>query len=231
MFICAAIIGIGAAVVLNGFRLKKVQVSGNKLYDDTQIRQWVLNDEYSDNAPYVFLKYRFTEPKEVPFIDTMEITLKSPNTVHVKVYEKGMLGYVYMDSIGKNIYFDKDGFVVEMSSKKIKNVPKVTGLTCSKVLLYEQLQLDQKGVLKGLLALTNMLKKFSLEPDKIAYESGGNYVLYFKKITVQIGDGAHLEDKVARLQTILSKLEGKKGVLHLEKWSDTNAEIVFQSTE
>ena len=93
-----------------------------------------------------------------------------------------------------------------------------------------KLNLKQKGVLKKLLSLTNMLKKFELQPDDITYETG-EFILHFQEVTVKIGDHSHLEDKVARLQTILPQIEGKKGVLHLEKWSDLNTDVVFQSTE
>lgn len=48
----------------------------------------VLNDEYSWNSLYVDLKYRFVDIGEVPFVDTMEVSLDNPHTVHIKVYEK-----------------------------------------------------------------------------------------------------------------------------------------------
>ena len=100
----------------------------------------VLNDEYSWNSLYVDLKYRFVDIGEVPFVDTMEVSLDNPHTVHIKVYEKGMLGYLYINSIGQNAYFDKDGFVVETSTEVIDGVPKITGISCEEVVLYEKLQ-------------------------------------------------------------------------------------------
>ena len=52
----------------------------------------MLNDEYSWNSLYVLLKYRIRDTGKVPFVDTMEVTLDDPHTVHVLVYEKGILG-------------------------------------------------------------------------------------------------------------------------------------------
>ena len=37
-------------VSITAFKLKKVQVSGNELYSDQQIKDSVLNDEYSWNS-------------------------------------------------------------------------------------------------------------------------------------------------------------------------------------
>ena len=59
-----------------------------KAYDET-IENVVLNDKYSWNSLYVFAKYRFKKPESIPFVDTMDITLKSPHKLHIKVYEKG----------------------------------------------------------------------------------------------------------------------------------------------
>ncbi len=61
---------------------------GNELYSSEQIEQLVLNDEYSWNSLYVLLKYRIRDTGKVPFVDTMEVTLDDPHTVHVLVYEK-----------------------------------------------------------------------------------------------------------------------------------------------
>ena len=95
---------------------------------------------------------------EVPFVDTMEVSLDNPHTVHIKVYEKGMLGYLYINSIGQNAYFDKDGFVVETSTEVIDGVPKITGISCEEVVLYEKLQLENSDILRDLLNLTQTLK-------------------------------------------------------------------------
>ena len=36
-------------------------------------------------------------------------------------------------------YFDKDGFVVETSTRVIENVPKIDGISCEEVVLFEKL--------------------------------------------------------------------------------------------
>ena len=75
-----------AIVVVKVFTVSKVVVKGNEHYDDAMIEQWVLNDEYSWNTLYVYLKYRFQEPEVIPFVDTMEITMQLPHTIEIQVY-------------------------------------------------------------------------------------------------------------------------------------------------
>ena len=78
-------------VVFYVFRVEDVEVKGNVLYDKPTIESVVLNDEYSWNSLYVFLKYKLVDTKDVPFIDTMEVSLKSPTTLQIQVYENGGL--------------------------------------------------------------------------------------------------------------------------------------------
>ena len=176
------VLALAVLIIFTVFKVKNVEVEGNKLYDAKVIEKAVLNDEYSWNSLYVDLKYRFVDIGEVPFVDTMEVSLDNPHTVHIKVYEKGMLGYLYINSIGQNAYFDKDGFVVETSTEVIDGVPKITGISCEEVVLYEKLQLENSDILRDLLNLTQTLKKYNLLPDEIQYDSNMEPVLYYGTI-------------------------------------------------
>lgn len=68
--------------------MKQVQVEGTDLYPDETIRQWVLNDDYSWNTLYVFLKYKFKDAEEMPFLQQPEVRIKGPHSLSIKVREK-----------------------------------------------------------------------------------------------------------------------------------------------
>ena len=231
LLILILLIAAGVFIVMNVFTVENVVVEGNELYSSTQIENMVLNDEYSWNSLYVDLKYRFVDIGEVPFVDTMEVSLDNPHTVHIKVYEKGMLGYLYINSIGQNAYFDKDGFVVETSTEVIDGVPKITGISCEEVVLYEKLQLENSDILRDLLNLTQTLKKYNLLPDEIQYDSNMEPVLYYGTIQVKIGAEDNLSQKVVRLAIILPQLDGLSGTLHLETWTPETTDIIWDRAE
>lgn len=231
LLILILLIAAGVFIVMNVFTVENVVVEGNELYSPTQIENMVLNDEYSWNSLYVDLKYRFVDIGEVPFVDTMEVSLDNPHTVHIKVYEKGMLGYLYINSIGQNAYFDKDGFVVETSTEVIDGVPKITGISCEEVVLYEKLQLENSDILRDLLNLTQTLKKYNLLPDEIQYDSNMEPVLYYGTIQVKIGSEDNLSQKVVRLSIILPQLDGLSGTLHLETWTPETTDIIWDRAE
>ena len=231
LLILILLIAAGVFIVMNVFTVENVVVEGNELYSSTQIENMVLNDEYSWNSLYVDLKYRFVDIGEVPFVDTMEVSLDNPHTVHIKVYEKGMLGYLYINSIGQNAYFDKDGFVVETSTEVIDGVPKITGISCEEVVLYEKLQLENSDILRDLLNLTQTLKKYNLLPDEIQYDSNMEPVLFYGTIQVKIGSEDNLSQKVVRLSIILPQLDGLSGTLHLETWPPETTDIIWDRAE
>lgn len=218
---------IAIFVVINVFVVQNVKVEGNELYDEQLITDTVLNDEYSWNSLYVLLKYTFVDTEEVPFIDTMEVKLEDPQTLKIKVYEKGMLGYLYISAIGENAYFDKDGFVVETSTRIIENVPKIEGIACDEVVLYEKLPIDSQQI-REILTLTQALKREGLEPDTIHFGLEQSPVLYYGATEVWLGSIELLTQKVARLEEILPNIESMAGILHMESWTEESANIIFE---
>lgn len=220
------LIAIAILLIFTLFKVKKVEVEGNKLYDSDVIEKTVLNDEYSWNSLYVFLKYKFVDTKDIPFVDTMEISLKDPQTLHIEVYEKGIMGYLYIPSISENAYFDKDGIVVETSSEVIEGTPQIIGIDCEQVVLYEKLPIDASK-LREILTLTQSLKRNSLIPDSITYGGANEPELAYQKVKVEMGSLELLTQKVERLAKIKPSLEGLEGTLHLENWTEETTNIVF----
>ncbi|MBO5373578.1 MAG: FtsQ-type POTRA domain-containing protein [Lachnospiraceae bacterium] len=215
-------------VIWKVFTVQNVEVKGNEHYSKEQIEKFVLSDEYAWNSLYVVLKHQFLETEEIPFVDTMEISLKDPHTLKIQVYEKGILGYLYIAAIDQNAYFDKDGFVVETSKEIIEGIPRVDGLNCEKVVLYEKLPLDNEKILKSLLTATQALKKNEVVPEKIEFAANGDMTLTYGKIEVWMGDEKNLTKKILRLPHILPQLSGKAGILHVEKWTENTTDIIFE---
>lgn len=223
----AALIGVVMGILgIQVFVVREVEVVGNELYEEDLIEATVLNDDFSWSSLYVFFKYKLMKTKEVPFVDTMEVTMENPQKIKITVYEKGMLGYLFIPGINENAYFDKDGFVVETSSRIIPDVPKINGISCDEVVLYEKLPVNSSK-LREILTLTQTLKRHQLIPETITYGQANEPILGYKKVSVQIGNISNLTQKVERLDRILPELKGKKGILHMENWNEDSKNIIF----
>ena len=158
LLVAAFVAALGAVLIWKVFVVKDVSVKGNEIYTDKQIEDWVLDEKYSWNSLYVYFENKLNKTEEIPFVDSLQIRLKSPQKLEITVVEKGILGYLYIPSLGKNAYFDKDGFVVELSSQVIDGVTKINGLSVESAELYKKLSIgDNSKLLRTLLNVTQLL--------------------------------------------------------------------------
>ena len=78
---------------------------------------------------------------------------------------------------GQNAYFDKDGFVVEISSEIIPGVTKINGLSVQTAELYKKLSIGENSkLLRTLLSVTQLLKKYERVPEVILIQNSNVYL-------------------------------------------------------
>ena len=211
ILIIAMLAGLCAILIWKVFVVKSVSVKGNEIYTDKQIEDWVLDKEYSWNSLYVYFENKCNKTEEIPFVDSLRIRLKSLQKLEITVVEKGILGYLYVPSLGKNAYFDKDGFVVEISSEIIPGVTKINGLSVQTAELYKKLSIGENSkLLRTLLSVTQLLKKYERVPEVILIQNSNVYLSY-GAIQVNLGSGTDLNEKILRMDQILLQLDGMRG--------------------
>lgn len=213
------------------FTIEKVEVEGSELYPKETIQKWILNDDYSWNTLYVFLKYRFEEAEEMTFLQEPVITMKDAHTLHIQVKDKEMMGYLYVPAVGQNAYFDKEGTVIETSSEKIEGMMEITGLDCEKVTLHKKIPIKNKSMLKSLITLTQGLNKYKMMPKTIRYDEYSNIVLEYGKVSINFGNTQNLTEKMETLSVIFPQIEDLSGTLHMENWSKDNTDVPFEKSE
>ena len=226
-----AVILILAAVIIYIIKYCKVtavMVDGNIHYSNDEITAMVMDGRFGDNTVYLYLKYRDREIKDMPFIETMSVTIESRNTIRISVYEKSLAGYVeYMD---RYMYFDRTGTVVESSDIITPGIPQVTGLKFDRCIIYEPLPVDDPEVFERVLDTTQLMIKYSLRVDRIHFARDNSLVLYFGGVEVYIGDDSFIDEKVMVLPDILEKLEGEHGTIDLSDYESGDT-ITFEKTD
>lgn len=220
--VCLAAI---ALVVVSVFRVQNISVEGNVHYTSEEIEAMVLTDRLSYNSLYLSLKYRNKEIRDIPFIETMSVRVDSPDSITIRVYEKSVAGYV--EYMGRYMYFDRDGIVVESSETRTEGIPQVTGIRFDHVVLYEALPVKNTDIFQEILSITQMLSKHQITTDKIYFNESNEITLYFDNIRAKLGKD-DLEEKVMRLEQILPNLSGESGVLDLQNYSEDRKNVTFQ---
>lgn len=210
------LVSVIIALVLKYCRVTTIFVDGNVHYSNDEIADLVMTGKLGDNSVYLFLKYRNKEIKDVPFVETMSVSIENFDTIRITVYEKTLAGYVeYLD---RYLYFDRAGTVVESSQILTDGIPLVTGIDFNHAILYEPLPVDNIQVFEKVLDITQLMHKYELDVDRIHFTKEYSLVLYFDGVEVNIGDEDFIDEKIMVLPDILTKLHGKTGKIDLSEY-------------
>jgi cell division protein FtsQ len=212
--------------VLIHYEVRTVTVDGNQHYSAEEIKAMVMTGYLGDNSLYLSLKYKTKDIEDIPFIETMDVVVQSNDTIKITVYEKAVAGYV--EYLGRYMYFDNEGIIVEASKVTTAGVPQVTGLSFDHVVLYEKLPVDNDEIFQNILTITKMLNKYDILCDKIMFDSNYSVTLGYGDVKVSIGSLDDLDEKLMQLPSILPSLEGEKGTLDLQNYSSDKKTISFQ---
>ena len=155
--------------VVTNYTVLTVYVEGNIHYTNEEIIDMVMEGRYGNNSLLLSLKYRDKGVGNIPFVEKMDISVIDPHTIKVEVYEKALAGCVeYLD---KYMYFDKDGIIVESSDETTVGVPTVAGLSFDHVIVNEPLPVEDAGIFKSILSITQLVNKYNLSADRIYFGS------------------------------------------------------------
>ncbi len=216
ILIAAAVLAVTAVLLLSFigvFRITEVTVIGNEFYTREEIADLIVGEGYQRNTLYLYLRFRYQKHPEIPFIDDFEVSLDSFQSITIRVYEKNIVGYVHY--LGKNVYFDKDGIVVESSDEEIEGIPMITGLYFDDLALYRNLNVEDPKVFDTILDITQLLKKYDLDPDEIRFGNTKELYMQLGEVRISLGTGTHLEEKIARISQIQQDLQDRSGTLHM----------------
>ena len=220
------ILGLSFAGV---FRVRQVTVTGNAYYTKEEVVDLLLDEGSLQNTLLVYLRYKYQEHPEIPFIDDFEVTMDSWQSLKIRVYEKNMVGYVRY--LGQDVYFDKDGIVVESSTQELEGIPQISGVTFDSLAIHQPLSVEDPTIFDTILSITKLLTKYDLAPDEIRFGAGGELFLQLGDVKVSLGTGENLDEKISRLKQLEGDLKDKSGTLHMENYTDETTHISLESAK
>ena len=211
------------------FRVRQVTVTGNAYYTKEEVVDLLLDEGSLQNTLLVYLRYKYQEHPEIPFIDDFEVTMDSWQSLKIRVYEKNMVGYVRY--LGQDVYFDKDGIVVESSTQELEGIPQISGVTFDSLAIHQPLSVEDPTIFDTILSITKLLTKYDLDPDEIRFGAGGELFLQLGDVKVALGTGENLDEKISRLKQLEGDLKDKSGTLHMENYTDETTHISLESAK
>lgn len=216
-------------IFLFGFRITNVNVIGCDYYTKEQIEKKVIVDEIDNYSLLLFLKNKYFQNISIPFVQKIEIEVENRNTVTIHVYEKVMIGCI--EYMGQILYFDKDGYIVESSTRKIDYVPYIVGLQYDKLVLHEKIEIQKEELFQTILNLTQLIRKYELPIEKISFNPNSEVTLIKSDIRVLLGKHKLYDEQMANLKNILPKADGLSGELDMTDFNQEDKLLIFKPDE
>ena len=230
MLILICVLAVLSAAVwgYNLYRLKNVSFDGLTRYTEAEFSEKIGSGFLNTLTPFFCLSDTFAA-KEIPFIERYEIDYVDRQSARVLVHEKRVTGCVVI--MGRYMFFDKDGIVVESTSERIDDIPVITGLEFNEIVLYQKLRVQKQSLFDTILQLTRLVEQNDISVNEIAFDSGYEVTLYLEDVTVLLGKKTSYDEAVNALAGILDSIKGRTGTLDMRNYSAENSDVILKEQQ
>ncbi len=206
------------------FNIINVDVTGNSKISIEQIKS-LSQIQIGENIFKIKKKEVINNIKENPYIDSVIVSRKLPNTIDIKVEERtATLQLQYANSY---VYLNNQGYMLEISDKKLENAPILKGISTKQENIKEGNRLESEDLekLEIVLSVLESAKSNDVYQNikQIDIKEKNDFILYLdedKKI-VYFGDEKDLSTKMLWIKTMLEREKDIEGELFLNKGMDS----------
>ncbi len=207
-------------------KVDKITVSGNKFITVDEFKKHMFEGESSISTIELFFADKYKDKKVIPYVETYKVNISWPAKVSITVYEKKIMGYV--ETMGSNMFFDKDGIVVESSKEQLVGIPKVLGIGNDSITLHHKIECDNKDIFSNITKMKQLADKYNIVISQIEFDVDYNAKLYVNDVRVLIGKCEYIEEKMFELSQLYEKIYMLKGELNLKECKGEATNIIFK---
>ena len=218
------LIGLPVFLFIIFFKLEEVTIEGSTHNTPELVKEELITSGFDSNALVLYLKHKYFKKIEIPFVEKLDIELIDSHSVYVRVYEKVVTGCV--EFMGEYLYFDKDGIIVESTSERLLDIPRINGLRFDSVVLGKELRVNKEALFDVILELTQLNDKYDLGIDTISFNSDYEVTVDCGNIKASIGKRDTYDEVLAELKSIIAKAEGMNLELDLSKFKKGDTAII-----
>ncbi len=195
--------------------IKEVQVNGTESLSEDTVKEYVLSDNFQNLFAYNTLKGK-KKLMENNYVKDVSFEKIFPSTLVVNVTEYKVRGYIAY--LGKYLYIDDEGRVLDVQASFTKQLPVVEGLKFSDFTLGQVLQVDNPAAFQSVVELSKLFSKYELLADiiRVDVSDTSEIHLYVGNVDVIFGDLNNSSQKLLTLNEIIQELDiNDPGILDL----------------
>lgn len=220
------LLSLSIVIFLKSFELKNISFEGNTRYSDEEMKSMLITEKLDSITPFCWLRFHTKGEQLIPFIEKIELRMTDRHSIDVRVYEKKVIGCVEVQ--GNYLYFDRDGLVVESSRRRLEDILQITGLSFSKIVLKEKLEVQREELFGTILNLVRLIEKHSLPVERIHFQSDYSVKLYADGSEVLLGKREYYDDVLAVLKQVLDSAGERKMRIDMTLYEQGNDRITAQ---
>lgn len=221
-----AAVAIFTTVVYLTFDVRRAYVIGSdEFYSKNEIVSLITQDHGSLGLNTMFLAlYYHGQTSDIPFIESIDVTMVSPTSINVKVTEKDIVGRISVN--GKWVYISSTGIAQEYTSSVSNNIPVISGLDFKSATLGGKVVTENPAALAHVLDALDMLSTYDISADSLAVTDKG-VTLTFDGVDIAIGTTGY-DLKVQKIRQILPYLSGREGTIDLTSYTQEDENIILE---
>lgn len=214
---------------LKNTKLENVYVLGATHYSETEIKDMFLDKSTDTYTPLAYIRYRLFKQKEIPFVEYIEMEMNDKNTLSLYVYEKSISACI--ETMGGYLYFDKDGVIVESTKERLEDIAVIKGLKYKKLVMNEAFEVQDSSLFRTVNEMCLLIRKNKLPVDVIEFTSDYKVTMYIDDTVVKLGKKENYDLELNELGNILEALEGRKVVLNMENFENSDGKGIAKPIE
>lgn len=216
---------VAGALICDSYRLKTITYEGLTRYTEEEFSAKIHGGFPDSFTPFFCWSDTFNR-KEIPFVEKYEIKYIDRQTAKVTVHEKRVTGCVVI--MGRYMFFDKDGIVVESADTLPDGIPVITGLKFNEIVLYKELQVQKQSLFDVILQISRLIEQNNLPVREIAFDSNYSVTLQLDHLSVLLGKRTSYDETLNALDEILLSVAGRSGTLDMQNYTSENGEVILK---
>lgn len=166
--------------------------------------------------------------KDSPYISSVKISFKLPDTMIVSVSENKICGYIKY--LGSFLYIDRTGRVIDIKNETEESLPIIEGLKFSSFTINSEIPVENTEAFQAALSVSNAMCKYGVLDDAVSINVSDidNLYAYINNVKVLLGDNSRMEEKIKTMAEAVKEISKEdRGTLDL---TDLSKPIIFKYT-